>query len=156
MTNTFVRIHHSPIAAMLEGTRSLMNHQSALNTAILGPMLQITTLKGDAKGYREKKYTIYIDYDMGWYGRRLRIYIVRSRRYGPYKSTRIDIPPDLLNCFEAEGAWRSTYLPYLEEMLARLPRIPSPLKDDTATVSASTRISSKPPMSLMHRFSADL
>ena len=132
---------HSSVVAILESIRCLMNHQSVLNTVILGPMLNISTKKHDD---RAKVYTIFIDYDMGLYGRRVRVYIQRPGRWGITKCTRFEIPSGELPRFESSReSWNRVNLPFLFDAITR--DLPMALCTSSATVMASTRIATMPP-----------
>ena len=144
--SSFVAIEHSSVVAILQSVRCLMNHQSVLNTAILGPMLQIRATK---TGDRAKVYTIFIDYDMGVYGRRVRIYIERSRRRGLSKCTRIDIPSGELSRFEATNeSWYRVHMPFLFGAMTR--ELPMALCNMSATAMVSTKIANMPPLRDTH------
>lgn len=143
----FVSTTYTPVMAIVEASRSLMNHQSMLNTEILGPMLKIHARKTTKNGEHCKTHDILIDYDMGDYGWRLRVHIVRTTRWGRYRCTSFTIPSNLLARFEDGGKWEEVHRPFLCAVVQRLnARVPMGCFDTDARVVVSTRISDKPPM----------
>lgn len=145
---------YDPATAILEATRSLMNHQAVLNTERLGPMLEVhtTTTNNDASGRRDgrlKTYAVVVDYDVALGGtRRVKVHVLRSTRWGLPKCSTLTIPEALLGCFEDtdELTWRSVHLPILRDVILDTRAVPEAFRDPYASVWVSKRISHMPPM----------
>ena len=120
---------HSPVSVILESIRCLVNRPAVRDTAMLGPTLTVTVHKGS----RTKTYTIFVDYGMGFYGRRVRLCLLRSTRWGSDKWSTVHVPSVDLWRFEDSANWSDVHYPLLHNSL----HVPHCLHEPTATVSIS-------------------